>query len=366
MSRLVSALVLGPALGALATGSLLAPVAAAPAPDPSARPVAHGLTSPLSLAVTERGTVYFSQNFAGLLMKQSPGKKPRVIARTGRGGEIGAVSVRKRVVTYAVSRGQNEVGKVRQIGQDGKDRALADLGKHERATNADGGVTYGFSRLSKKCEAKLPRWIRPATYDGRVETHPYATTSTRDTVYVADAGANAIVAIDDDGDVSTVAVVPSAVLRLTERLAEENGLPRCTAGSRYRFESVPTDVEMGPDGLLYVTSLPGGPEDGSVGRLGAVHRIDPVTGRTTKVVGGLLSATGLAVAGNGDLYVAELFGGRIVRVADGTSKPTTLRKVMMPGDLEIARGRLWATTEVLVGSEPGRRPGGKVRSFPLP
>ena len=38
----------------------------------------------------------------------------------------------------------------------------------------------------------------------------------------------------------------------------------------------------------------------------------------------------------------------------------------MPGGLEIAGGRLWATTEVLVGTEPGQRPGGKVRSFPLP
>ena len=365
MHRLVSALVLGPALGALAAGSF-APVAAAPAEESAARPVVHGLLSPLSLAVTKRGGVYVSQNFAGELLKQPAGKKRRVVARAGRGGEIGAVSLHRRVVTYAVSRGENEVGKIRQIGRDGKDRGLADLGEHERRTNGDGTTTYGFKDLRPGCRSKLPRFLKPATYRGRVETHPFATTSTDDTVYVADAGANAVLAIADDGTVSTVAVLPPAVARVTRKVAGAAGLPRCTVGSRYRFEGVPTDVELGPGGQLYVTSLPGGPEDGSVGRLGSVYRIDPGTGATTKVVGGLLSATGLAVADDGDLYVAELFGGRIVRVEAGTSEPTTLRRVTMPGDLEIARGRLWATTEVLVGTEPGQRPGGKVRSFPLP
>ena len=366
MHRLVSALVLVPALGALATGPLLVPAATAAAPDPSARPEAHGLTTPLSLAVSGRGVVHVSQNFAGLLTRQSPGGKQRVIASAARGGEVGAVSVRRGVVTYAVSRGENEVGKVRQVRRDGTDRGLADLGRHERRHNPDGATTYGFEGLGEKCESRLPDELLPATYDGRVETHPFATTSVGETVYVADAGANAVLAIDGDGDVSTVAVVPPAVAKVTKKVARATGLPGCTVGSRYRFESVPTDVEVGPGGQLYVTSLPGGPEDGSVGRLGSVHRVDPATGTTTRVVRGLLSATGLAVADDGDLYVAELFGGRIVRVPAGTSRPTTLRRVSMPGDLEIAGGRLWATTDVLVGTAPGQRPGGKVRSYPLP
>jgi hypothetical protein len=366
MNRFVSALVLAPALGALATGSVLAPAATAPAPDPSARPEAHGLMTPLSLAVTERGVVHVSQNFAGLLTRIGPGGKRKVVARADRGGEVGAVSVRRGVVTYAVSRGHNESGLVRQVRRNGTDRALADLGRYERRNNPDGDVAYGFTDLRRKCEAKLPEYVGPARYDGVVETHPYATTSIGDTVYVADAGANAVLAINRKGVVSTVAVLPPAVAKVTGKVARANGLPACTVGSRYRFEAVPTDVEVGPGGDLYVTSLPGGPEDGSVGRLGSVLRVDRLSGDTTRVVRGLLSATGLAVAGNGDLYVAELFGGRIVRVLAGASKPTTLRRVTMPGDLEIASGRLWATTEVLVGTEPGQRPGGKVRSFPLP
>ncbi len=335
MNRLVSALVLARAPRALATGALSAPAATAASPAPSARPEAHGLMTPLSLAVTGRGVVHVSQNFAGLLTRIGPGGKRKVVARAGRGGEVGAVSVRRGVVTYAVSRGENEVGKVRQVRRNGTDRALADLGRHERRNNPDGDVTYGFTDLRRKCEAKLPKYVGPAHYDGVVETHPYATTSIGDTVYVADAGANAVLAINR---------------------------ARATASSR----CPPTDVEVGPGGHLYVTSLPGGPEDGSVGRLGSVLRVDRASGDEERVVRGLLSATGLAVADDGDLYVAELFGGRIVRVPAGTSRPTTLRRVSLPGDLEIAGGRLWATTDVLVGTEPGQRPGGKVRSFPLP
>ena len=350
----------------LVTGSMLVPTMAARAPDPSARPEVRGLVTPLSLAVGDEGTVHVSENFAGRLVEVTPDGRRRVVASVRRGGEIGAVSVHEGVVTYAVSRGNNEVGKIRQVRADGTDRGLADLGRHERADNADGDVTYGFSSLSRKCEARLPGYVRPARYAGHVETHPYASTSHDGTVYVADAGANTVVAISEAGDISTLAVVPPAKAKVTKSMARRNGLPRCTVGSRYRFEAVPTDVEVGPDGQLYVTSLPGGPEDGSVGRLGAVYRIDPGTGAIEKVVRGLLSATGLAVADNGDLYVAELFGGRIVRVADGTGEPTTLRRVTLPGDLEIAGGRLWATTEVLVGAGPGEKPGGMVRSFPLP
>ncbi|ANH36700.1 NHL repeat protein [Nocardioides dokdonensis FR1436] len=365
MRSIMLSLTAGPALAALAAGSLLSPVVAGPsAGDPAARPVVHGLTSPLSLAVTDDGTVYVSQNFAGLLMRRLPGKKAQVIASVAKGGEAGAVSVRGGAVTYAVSRGHNEVGKIRRIDAQGRDRGVADLGKHERRSNPDGDVTYGFRGISKSCAAKLPKQVGPATYTGSVETHPYATTSAPGVTYVADAGANAVLAISGH-KVSTVAVIPPAVTEITKARAKANGLPGCTVGLDYRFESVPTDVEIGPGGQLYVSSLPGGPEDGSVGRLGAVYVVDPASGTTERLARGLVSATGLAVDPGGDVYVSELFKNRISRIADGSSKAKTWRKVTMPGDLEISGGRLWATTDVLKGTGPGQRPGGKVRSFPL-
>ncbi|NYD56091.1 hypothetical protein BKA08_000329 [Nocardioides marinisabuli] len=350
---------------ALVAGSLLSPVAAGTsAGDPPAtRPVVHGLTTPLSLALGEGGTVYVSQNFAGQLMRRLPGKKAQVIASVARGGEIGAVSVHDQEVTYAVSRGHNEVGKIRRIDAEGRDRGVADLGKYERRNNPDADVSYGFQGITKRCAAKLPQQVGPATHSGVVETHPYATTSAAGVTYVADAGANAVLAITGR-TVSTVAVLPPAVSEITRARAKSIGLPRCTVGLDYHFEAVPTDVEIGPEGQLYVSSLPGGPEDGSVGRLGSVYVVDPVTGDTDRVAKGLVSATGLAVDDEGTIYVAELFRNRISRVMAGSPKAESWREVVMPGDVELSGGRLWATTDVLVGG-PGQKPGGKVRSFPL-
>ena len=59
----------------------------------------------------------------------------------------------------------------------------------------------------------------------------------------------------------------------------------CTVGHKFYFEPVPTDVEV-HDGLLYVTTLPGGPEDPSLGARGKVYTVDPATGDVTKIGSG--------------------------------------------------------------------------------
>ena len=92
-------------------------------------------------------------------------------------------------------------------------------------------------------------------------------------------------------------------------------------GKTYRFEPVPTDVEVGPDGLLYVSTLPGGPEDPSLGARGAVYKVNPSTGKVWKLAGGLLGATNLAVGPDGTVYAAELFSGRVSVVTKGTVTP---------------------------------------------
>ena len=91
-------------------------------------------------------------------------------------------------------------------------------------------------------------------------------------------------------------------------------------GLDYWFEPVPTDVELGPDGWLYVSSLPGGPEDGSLGAQGRVYKVNPKTGKVKIVADGFISTVDVAVASNGDVYVAELFTGRIKQIKAGSSK----------------------------------------------
>ncbi|QCW50183.2 ScyD/ScyE family protein [Nocardioides dongxiaopingii] len=328
---------------ALATSSAADDTAGSPAP-PRAVTLVPGLVSPLSVAVGGRQTRWFSQNFTGTLMRQRGDRPARPVYQAERGVEVGAVSVHRGTVVFATTlRRQTHL---MRLGRGGAASELADLGAHERRTNPDGGVRYGFRRLGADCASQLPERF-PARYRGIVESHPYATTTAGGRTWVADAAANAILEVDRRGRVSTTAVLPPVPVRITRAAAEANGMPACTVGHVYVFEGVPTDVEVGPRGQLYVSALPGGPEDGSTGAQGRVFRVDPASGEVTLVAKGLVSATGLAVTPRGAVYVAELFGSRISRIAPGARRARPFLPIGMPGDVELHRGRLFATADVL-------------------
>jgi sugar lactone lactonase YvrE len=234
---------------------------------------------------------------------------------------------------------------------------LASLFNYEKANNPDGDVKYGLGAVSKKCLSQFPKNF-PPKYTGIVESHPYGTAVDGNTVYVADAAANAILAVDN-GQVSTVAVLPAVKAPITKGMAKEIGLPDCAIGKTYKFEGVPTDVELGPDGLLYVSSLPGGEVAGK----GRILTVDPETGDVTKVLGGLSGATGVAVSDNGDIYATNLFAGSItVKPAEGT--PTTFAHVPTPAAIEIVGNTLYVSTNSLPGG-PSDPPAGQIVTFDL-
>ena len=136
-------------------------------------------------------------------------------------------------------------------------------------------VTYGFKGISDKCAAQCPRRSAPPTTPAsstRTPTPPTdrqrhlrrptppATTSCR----------------SHDGEIKIVAVLPADPGQGSPpRPPTRSGLPALRVGLYYWFEPVPTDVEIGPDGWLYVCSLPGGPEDGSLGAQGRVYKVNP-------------------------------------------------------------------------------------------
>ncbi|WP_244929777.1 ScyD/ScyE family protein [Nocardioides sp. W7] len=356
-------------LTALALLGSTAPATAAPPPERAAeevaeRAVAKGLLSPLSLAVASDGTVYYSQNFAGSLHARQPGKKARTIfTAKKRGDEVGAVSERDGVVTFATTGGTGQTT-LRQRTAAGRTRTLADLDAFERKRNPDRAVTYGISDLATDCAAQFPADGLPASYGGIVESHPYATATTARAVYVADAAANAVLQVRG-GKVSTVAVLPPVPVEVTASVAGAMKLPTCAVGKTYRFEPVPTDVEVARNGDLYVSTLPGGPEDGTMAGHAAVYRIDPDAKRprARKVIGGLTSATGLAVSPKGTVYVAQLFAGSVVKIAKGSTRARPVRRAMLPGDVEWTPQALLATTAVLTGLEPGTSPAGRVERW---
>ena len=137
---------------------------------------------------------------------------------------------------------------------------------------------------------------------------------------------------------------------MTSEYAQENGFPACTVGRDYWAEPVPTDVEPGPDGSLYVTSLPGGPGELHGEPAGSLLRVLILTGQVTEVAGGLDSPVGVAVADDGDVYVSELRANRISRIDPGTGAATPYWRTIFPGDVESTRYGLVFSRDVLSGT----------------
>ena len=77
----------------------------------------------------------------------------------------------------------------------------------------------------------------------------------------------------------------------------------------------------------------------------------------------LVSATGVAVADNGDVYVAQLFAGDISRIKKGKSVAKSYYGAPLTAAVEWTEDGLYASTHALIGAEPGQQPGGKIVSI---
>jgi hypothetical protein len=352
----------------LAAAALVIPTGPAAAGSSSSEPetLATGLLSPLSLAVDKNDSVLVTQNFAGRLDRGNDGGQLANLY-TNAGWDVAGVQTRGETTYFLESVGAGGgnpealKGYVKSLDESGEARTIADLAGYERSHNPDGDQHYGFDdEVSADCLKGWPAYP-PARYAGIVDSHPYATAVKGDTLYVADAGANAILAVDtDSGDVSTVAVLPPrpAVIPAGTRIPVDMAggtaeVPACVAGHEYAFESVPTDVEIGPDGWLYVSSLPGGPEDPSLGARGAIFRVNPWTGATRLWADDILSPTGIAVADNGDVYAASMFGNEIVKIDAWSREHSQFLAVDGPAAVELSGDTLYATAGFGPGAPAG-------------
>jgi hypothetical protein len=354
-------------VGALASASLIltavAPATAATA-DPPTEVVQEGFVSPLKLALDLDGTKYVADSFVGALHRISWRGDSTVAYTAAPGTELAAVSAFAGTVYFAERVGTMETvdaAVLKTMDRRGNVTTVADLLAYEQQENPDAGQHYGFSDLDPACAAQLPPGV-PLDYEGLIDSHPYATLGTPLGTVVADAGSNALLTVDRRGNVRTLAVLPPQRTVVGE-WGVGLGLPACAIGQRFDFEPVPTDVELGPDGWLYVTLLPGGPEDPSAGARGSVVRVNLWRGTVETVATGFAGATDLAVAPNGDIYVAELFGGRIALVEKGSSEPVTFREVATPAAVEWSPRGLYATIDAL-GAE-GAPPAGKLVFLPF-
>lgn len=317
-------------------------------------PIVDGLVGPLSIDVDRRGTTLVAETFR------------QAISHVSTSGEVSEIVSGEPVVAvdhgafgdivYTVSDDQGS--QLKRQTRSGRQDVLADLLAYEQSTNPDQVNTYGLVGASDGCvtawealrasippgappEAQLP----PAVYTGAdiAESNPYAIAVTATGTYVADAAANAILRVDRRGRVSTVAVLPPQPATPPAGFFTESlGLPECE-GQTYVFEPVPTDVEV-RGRTLYVSTLPGGPEDPSLGARGSVYTVDRFTGRTSLVGGGLLGATDVAVSPDGTVYATELFANRVSQVTP--AGPVTVAELPTPAALEWTRRQLVVAYDV--------------------
>jgi hypothetical protein len=313
-------------------------------------PIVDGLSAPLGLAVGDDGTVYVSQSdFAGGPGSLSEYRKGtlRTIAEAG---FVTGVEAKGRGTTSFLADGQ-----LRVVNPSGKVKTLANLADYEAVNNPDAGNSYGLQGLSAECAAEvaaLPPDLAEALlpHSGVVDSNPYAVAilPNGDRV-VADAGGNDLVTVSPSGAMSTLAVLPPRPTVITG--ATQLDLPGCVEGLVMNFDFVPTDVEVGPDGMLYVSSLPGGPEGPSpLGPRGGVFTVHPQTGALTQIGDGFYGATDLAVTGSGEVYVTELYNGNVSKLSGGG--PVPIASLDEPVAIEYARGALYVSAGVFSG--PGK------------
>jgi hypothetical protein len=348
---------------ALAAGLVIATPAlasAAPKPTPEQpKVIATGLAAPFNLAFWGN-QLYVAdgmQNLVGKVGVRDGSITPIATDQIGASGV--ATSFDGRTVAYTTTvtnfeTFENTASGLTIQGPRG-DKIYADTLAFDRANNPDAVNHYGVENPDQCVIDALSAIGFPHDYTGGVDSHAYSVASYGSSWIVADAGSNTVLSVDRKGGIRTLAVLPPQPVEITADMAAAFGLPACVAGVTYSFEPVPTDVEVGLDGMLYVTTLPGGPEGPVLGARGSVYKVNPWNGSSQLVVTGFVGATNLALGWRGEIYVAELFneGGRISLVKDGAISLFAA----LPGAVAVETaidGSVWATT---MGSEEPAAPG---------
>jgi hypothetical protein len=167
-------------------------------------------------------------------------------------------------------------------------------------------------------------------------------------LYVSASGMNAIMHVSAGGEITPFAIFPN----------RDNPLFPAVGGPT--MDQVPTGIEWGPDGALYVSTLTGFPfpnGEALVYRIADGNNDGDATddGESTVYASGLTTATNLAFDSDGSLLVTEfstsmleMAPGRVVRVVNGEISETVAAPVVSPTGIAVFDG------EIIVASEfPG-------------
>jgi hypothetical protein len=332
----------------VALAALLPAGSAAAHRDKSPEVVASGLDNPRDLDLSPSGTVYVTEagrggsgpcvgneetgincaGASGAVTQIRHGEKRRVLeglpslAPATGDDAIGPsdISLSRWGGAYlTVGLGQNpaarallgelgpDFGQLYRVSSSGHVSAVADISAYEAAANPD---------------------------DGEFDSNPNSVTSTWGRIFVVDAGGNSLLRVHRSGEISTVAVFPDRLLTPPPG----SGLP-----DPFPVQAVPTNVEVGPDGALYVSQLTGFPFIPGAAR---IYRVVP--GSEPEIYAdGLTNVTDLAFDRHGNLYVVEIAAnglasgdptGALIKIRRDGSRETVLSEGLVnPYGVAIGR-----------------------------
>jgi hypothetical protein len=320
-----------------------APSAAAAPPTSGVEVVVSGLDDPLGLA-HDGGRFYVAESSVGQVSGFVPGGDPSVrLADFAGPSGVDRHDGRLIVVTGEGEPGTAGASTLWTSKRGEPRRALADLAAYELAENPDGQRQFGPDG------APLDALSNPfAVLAGDDPGQAFA--------YVADAGGNSVLTVDERGTVRTLFAPP--VVTTGACAGVPNNDPQHTG-----CDAVPTGLAWGPEGDLYVSTL-----SGEAPGAGRVYVLDPRSGKVLDRIDGLSGPTGVAVGDDGEVYVSELLDGapqgepgpdfdpsavgRIVRVdRDGDR---AVAQVTLPVGLVFADGSLYSTAWSVAGSFLGQ------------
>ena len=191
---------------------------------------------------------------------------------------------------------------------------VADIGGYEASANPDGGI---------------------------VDSNPFGLEAMPDGgVAVADAGANALLAVTPDGEISTLAVFPDTMQEAPD-------------GSEVPMQAVPNAVAVGPDGAFYVGQLTGFPFPPGGAK---VFRVPAEGGEPEPFAESFTNIIDVAFGADGSLYVLEFNKGGLLGIdpTDPTTLEGRLVRISPNGtQTDVGGPGLIAPTGLAVGPDGG-------------
>ena len=210
-----------------------------------------------------------------------------------------------------LSAAQAQLGRLLKFTPSGNVNSIANVGSFDLAFTAanPGGPTYGTE----------------------IDANPYGVLALPSGTYVADAGANTLDWVGNNGSIS-----------ILHRFPVPNPM------EPFPTDAVPTCVALTPSGQLYVGDLAG--------------RIWSVDGTTASLVSGQLNArhfTGCAADGAGNVYFVSMFSGlspnpgtgSVVKLAPSGAQSTVASNLVFPNGVTIApSGALYVSVNSICGA----------------